>query len=94
MNKKRFVLPYVALVSDGGEGGVIGHGSGNAGSDPISPSPCSYAHWLDSSWKTDYNEDGEFSVEEFAWWWLDQEFSSDDWAALNPDLPPLSDFED
>ena len=94
MNKKRFVLPYVALVSDGGGGSVIGQGSGQGGLDLPDPTPCSYASWLDSSWKTDYNDDGQFSVEEFAWWWMDQEFSPEDWAELNPDLPPLSSFED
>ena len=99
MSKRRFVLPYVTSsggLSDGGDDTVIGGGSGQGDVTLPGPTPCSYAYWKDSEWTDGYdvNDDGVYSIEEFAYWWIDNKFTMADWAENNPDIPWNPDWED
>lgn len=91
MSKRRFVIPYILLsggLNDGGEGGVIGGGTGQSGLDLPDAAPCSYAAWVDSFFNDDLDHLGDGpDAYDFADWWMNCGFSRDDWETLNPDLP-------
>ena len=90
---KRFGFhPSIILTTSGsgGDVGVIGHGSGHGGSDPV---PCNYQTWSSSAWRVDYDfdGDGQYSVQEYCWWWEDMmdendAFTMELWYELNSDL--------
>ena len=87
MAKKPGFKPFILMDSGTpGDEVVIGGGSGQGGSDPF---PMSYKEWAGSAWSEGYDIDGsgDFSHEEFAWWWVDNGFSVDDWTLNNPDIP-------
>ena len=85
MAKKPGFKPFILMDSGTpGDEVVIGGGSGQGGSDPI---PMSYNEWVASAWATDYNDDGEYTWEEFSWWWEDSGFTMDQWDEYNPDHP-------
>ena len=87
MNKRRFVLPYVALdnVSDGGDVIVIGGGTGQGGSDPVA---ISFAEWKNSKWSEgrDLGEPG-LDFQDYIWWWIDSNLSQEAWNAINTETP-------
>ena len=87
MNKRQFIAPFIVLsggLNDGGEGGVIGGGSGQGA---LIPEMLSYAEWLASDWAQDLFLDGEINEDDYALWWESSGFSQADWEQLNPDLP-------
>ncbi len=77
------VRPAVLLS---GDDTVIGGGSGQGG---LAPRPISYSDWVTSPWAEDYdfNGDGDYSLEEYAYWWEDQNFTMEAWNELNPNDP-------
>ena len=89
MDKRFGFHPSIILSTSGGDAGVIGHGSGHGSSNPV---PVSYDTWTKSVWNAgyDFDEDGEFSFEEYCDWWADRMaengdvFTMDLWAELNP----------
>ena len=86
MDKRFGFHPTIILSSSGGDGSVIGHGSGQGGVVLEDPVPCSYEHWLTSDWKEDIISDGTIDEYDFAAWWESCEFSKEDWELLNPEL--------
>lgn len=87
MNKRQFIAPYILLtggLNDGGEGNVIGGGTGQGG---VNPFPMSYEDWVNSGFQYGYDFDGdnEYSLEEFASWWEDNGFTEDQWEEFNHD---------
>ena len=85
MNKRKFIAPYIVLsgISSGGDDNVIGGGTGQGSSNPF---PMSYNDWLNNNWATDYNGDGA-DFQDFITWWVDNDFSEDDWNQYNGDTP-------
>lgn len=83
--KKYGFNPFILLTSGGDGGEVIGGGSGIGGD----AHPMSYAEWQHSGFQYDYDFDGNgsYSVEEFAYWWSDSGFTLEQWKEYNTDLP-------
>ena len=75
--------PWILLSGDEGGSTVIGGGTGQGTSNPF---PMSYAEWLTSGFQYgyDFDEDGVYSIEEFAYWWEDQHFTMEQWGEYNP----------
>ena len=93
MSKKKYIAPYVILGLSGGDSGnVIGGGTGEGGQLPF---PMSYEDWCTSGFQYAYDFDpiGEYSLDEYANWWLDNEFTMEQWAEFNPDHPWNPDWE-
>ena len=87
MSKRKFIVPYVMLSMSGGDNDtVIGGGTGENTTDPF---PMSFEDWQTSGFQIgyDFDEDGEFGIEEFANWWEDNGFTMEQWNELNPDHP-------
>ncbi len=87
MSKKSFILPTILTAGSGGEGTVIGGGTGQGGSDAV---PCSYETWLTTPWASDILTDGVINESDYATWWESNGFSKAAWEELNPGL----DWED
>lgn len=92
MDKRFGFHPTIILSSSGGDGSVIGHGSGQGGV-VLEATPCSYEHWLTSEWKQDLvgeqgdlTPDGTIDAYDFGAWWAANEFGEEDWNQLNPGL--------
>ena len=81
---KRFGFdPFILLTGEGGDDGgatVIGGGSGGGA---LNPFPMPYSDWTTSGFQVgyDFDGDGTFSKEEYAYWWDDRGFSYEDWIA-------------
>lgn len=90
--KNKFSLPIIMLTDPTptpGNGGVIGGGTGQSGTDPLNPynSPLSFAAWKTSEFWSDYdsfygNDNNTPDFEEYCMWWLDNNFTIEQWTAV------------
>lgn len=71
------VRPAVLLS---GDDTVIGGGTGQGA---LNPFPMSYSDWKTSGFQEgyDFNQDGAFDLEEYAYWWDDCNFTYEQWIA-------------
>lgn len=91
MSKKSFVLPTLLSMGGGGDGNVIGGGTGQGGSDAI---PMTFEEWKKTAFAHDFNENG-IDFMDYVWWWLDQGFDTGDlWNEYNPGTPWDPDWEE
>ena len=93
MAKKFGFDPFILLsggLDDGGDSTVVGGGSGQSGVQPIEGLPCTYDYWVTNYFTEDMDvlRNGP-DVDDFMDWWLKNGFSAEEWAELNPGLPPL-----
>ncbi len=92
MSKKMFEIPFILKTAgSGGDGNVIGGGTGQGGSQAF---PMSFAEWLGSAWAEDLIQNGVIDEMDFATWWEGNGFSREDWEELNPDLSWEDYFDD
>lgn len=87
--KKAFTLPFVLMSPAEPEPtSVVGGGTGQGGTDPLA-TPMPFTAWQSSNYWQTYdqygNDDGNADWEEFCMWWVDNEFTIDQWTALGPD---------
>lgn len=82
MSKKKFASPFLILapIVPGEDDDVTGGGSAQSG---FKPYPCSFDDWL-KMFHTDYDEDGDFDRDDYRTWWIENQFSEDDWNKYNP----------
>ncbi|MBR0136456.1 MAG: hypothetical protein IJM18_09645 [Clostridia bacterium] len=66
MSKKSFVLPTLLSMGGGGDGNVIGGGTGQSGSDAV---PMSFNSWLNSTFAGDLINDGTIDQNDYDAWW-------------------------
>lgn len=95
MAKKTFGIPLVlGLITEAPDVTETGAHTGQHGSDPITD-PISFEAWAASDYAQgyDYNQNGEYDIEEYAAWWIDEGFDLSDWDDLNPNHPWDPDWE-
>lgn len=80
--KNKFSLPIIMLSeptpTPGGEGGVIGGGS-NQGGTNIIPGPMSFSDWQSSQYAGDYFPDEGITINDFGVWWIECGFTEAEW---------------
>lgn len=85
--KKSFEIPFILHTSGADPTSVIGGGTGQGGLGEVDPTqPMSFDTWKGTNIWQDYDDNGNHTpdLEEYALWWLECEFSMDDWDRLNP----------
>lgn len=87
MAKRRFVLPYVALM-DTGDSSLIGKGSGQS---TIDEDPMDFGDWaiLFDEYDRDTSDGGPGTWNDYIWWWYEHGFTPELFLELNGvELPP------
>lgn len=81
MKKNYTFNPLVhPVVFSAGDATVIGGGSGQGA---LNPFPMSYSDWQTSGFQEgyDFNQNGAFDFNEYAYWWDDCNFTFEQWIA-------------
>ena len=91
MSKKNFILPKILMMEGGGDGQVIGGGTGQGGVVVITQ-PIGFDVWFsDPEYKKDHVEDGIIDINDYAAWWggmmviAPDVFTQEAWETLNAD---------
>lgn len=89
---KTWKMPVIVALDDGGNAGVIGGGTGQAGDVLPQEAPCNYSFWL-QNYKEDTDQDGIVDEYDFYAWWRKKGFSYEDWMQFASEFADLWDDE-